>query len=36
VLIVDDDPESLDVSAMVLRIAGAEVRTAAGPSAPTR
>ena len=31
VLIVDDDPESLDVSAMVLRVAGAEVRTAAGP-----
>jgi len=30
VLIVDDDPESLDVSAMVLRVAGAEVRTAAG------
>ena len=31
VLVVDDDPESLDVSAMVLRVAGAEVRTAAGP-----
>ena len=30
VLVVDDDPESLDVSAMVLRVAGAEVRTAAG------
>ena len=31
VLVVDDDPESLDVSAMVLRVAGAEVRTATGP-----
>lgn len=30
VLVVDDDAESLEVSAMVLRVAGAEVRTAAG------
>jgi PAS domain S-box-containing protein len=31
VLVVDDDPESLDVSATVLRMAGAEVRSAMGP-----
>jgi PAS domain S-box-containing protein len=30
VLVVDDDPESLDVAATVLRVAGAEVRTASG------
>jgi PAS domain S-box-containing protein len=30
VLVVDDDAESVDVSAMVLRVAGAEVRTATG------
>jgi PAS domain S-box-containing protein len=30
VLVVDDDAESLDVAAMVLRVAGAEVRTASG------
>jgi signal transduction histidine kinase len=36
VLIVDDDPESLDVSAMVLRVAGAECVPRRGPSAPMR
>ncbi len=30
VLVVDDDAESLDVSAMVLHVGGADVRTAAG------
>jgi PAS domain S-box-containing protein len=28
VLVIDDDPDSLDLSAMMLRLAGAEVRTA--------